>query len=258
MTYEGESGTADAARREAAGVASTARDEAGSVATVAKDEAQQVTGAAREEARHVADTAREQAGEVVGEAKDRARDVVGDVREELRRRADEQGARAAGALHETGRQLRSMADSGEDNVLTGVVSQAAQQVEQLASRLDDGGVERVLDDVRSFARRKPGTFLLAAGAAGFVIGRLARNVNGLGGDSRASADAPGSSGLQQYYAAPTSPSPPLPGLGVDTTIGTGADPTLGGGGDSPIPSGTEMPYVGGATPPADVYGEGPR
>ena len=43
-----------------------------------------------------------------------------------------------------------------------------------ADYLEDRGPEGLLDDVQEFARRKPGTFLLIAAAAGFAIGRLGR------------------------------------------------------------------------------------
>ena len=42
-----------------------------------------------------------------------------------------------------------------------------------ADHLEDRG-PRLLDDVQQLARRKPGTFLLIAAAAGFAIGRLGR------------------------------------------------------------------------------------
>ena len=44
-----------------------------------------------------------------------------------------------------------------------------------ASRLEDRGIEGVVDDVARFARRRPGVFLLAAAGAGFVVGRFVRS-----------------------------------------------------------------------------------
>jgi len=46
----------------------------------------------------------------------------------------------------------------------------------LATRLDQGGLDAVMADMRSWARRQPGTFLLGAVAAGFVVGRVVRAV----------------------------------------------------------------------------------
>ena len=46
------------------------------------------------------------------------------------------------------------------------------------SRLDQGGVDAVMADARSFARRRPGAFLLGAVTVGFLTGRLVRNLSG--------------------------------------------------------------------------------
>ena len=43
-----------------------------------------------------------------------------------------------------------------------------------ANRLEMSGPQGLVDDVSSFARRRPGAFLLAAGVAGFAVGRIAR------------------------------------------------------------------------------------
>jgi hypothetical protein len=207
-----------------------AKQEASAVASAARDETHNVKETAREEVQHVTETARSQAGEIVGEAKDKARDIAGDLRDEARRRADEQGARAADALHDASRQLRAMAQ-GEpaSGMLVDVAQQAAQRVDGFASRLESGGFESIVDDVRSYARRKPGTFLLAAGAAGFIIGRLARNASSVTGS--------GASGT-----SPRIEQPPLP-----VAEAMGASPYAAG-----VPEPVDVPYYGGATPPAEA------
>jgi hypothetical protein len=45
-----------------------------------------------------------------------------------------------------------------------------------ASYLDQHGPEHVLQELQDFARRRPGTFLVAAVAAGFVVGRLGKGL----------------------------------------------------------------------------------
>jgi hypothetical protein len=234
MTFEGEpTGTADAAKQGASSVANAARDEGRNVASEAKTQAQQVTSTAREEAQHVTEAMRSQAGDVAGEVKERARDVVHDLREEAKRRADEQGARAAQALHQTSGQLRSFGQNSEDGVLVDLAHQAAEKVDHLASELENGGVERVMRDVRSFAQRKPGTFLLAAGAAGFLLGRLARNASDLTG----STDAGASSTTWNANANAPMPQSPLPGMNAGLE--------------------DDVPYMGGAAP-VSAYSEGLR
>ena len=54
------------------------------------------------------------------------------------------------------------------------MQQVAEQARGLASQLDDREPSELLEDVRRFARRRPGTFLLGALAAGIVVGRLTR------------------------------------------------------------------------------------
>jgi hypothetical protein len=49
-------------------------------------------------------------------------------------------------------------------------------VDSLGRWLDSHGPDEVLDEVRSFARRRPGTFLLIAAGAGVVLGRLTRGL----------------------------------------------------------------------------------
>ena len=51
-------------------------------------------------------------------------------------------------------------------------------VESFAGKLQNREPAELLDEVRSFARRKPGLFLLGAAAAGVVAGRLTRGVHG--------------------------------------------------------------------------------
>jgi len=63
----------------------------------------------------------------------------------------------------------------------------------------------VLEDVRRFARRRPGAFLLAAGATGFAFGRAVR----AGAMSSHSSESPamrgyGSNGLYSSYGSGTS------------------------------------------------------
>ena len=50
--------------------------------------------------------------------------------------------------------------------------QLADTAERAASKLDDGGVDAVMSDLKRFARRRPAVFLAGALGAGFVAGRL--------------------------------------------------------------------------------------
>ncbi|HSE55932.1 MAG TPA: hypothetical protein VLB03_09380, partial [Nocardioidaceae bacterium] len=52
--------------------------------------------------------------------------------------------------------------------------QVAERARDLSGRIDGREPVELLDEVRSFARRRPGTFLFGALAAGVVAGRLTR------------------------------------------------------------------------------------
>jgi hypothetical protein len=116
----------------------------------------------------------EHAGAMTNEAKAKAVDVAHDVKHELVKHGDAQAERVAGALHATGRQLEVMADGGEPGTVADVTRQLGGAAQQLAGRLESGGVNGVADDLRGFARRQPGLFLAAAGLAGFVVVRALR------------------------------------------------------------------------------------
>jgi F0F1-type ATP synthase membrane subunit b/b' len=209
MSNESDGDRTEAMARETSAVATASRDQAREVAQTAKAQAQDTVETARQEAQQLGD-----------QVKSHAQDVFGDVRHELRERANEQGTRAAQALHDTSGQLRRMAQSGEHGVVVDLAQSAAARIEDVAGRLDRDGVDGLLDDVRSYARRRPGMFLLAAGAAGFLIGRVARSAS-------------------SALAEPASPQPIEPAP-HPTQVATPAIPLA-----SPAP---ETDYIGAGTP----------
>lgn len=76
-------------------------------------------------------------------------------------------------------------------------------------KLDGGGADRVMADVRSWARRNPGGFLLGAAVTGFVAGRVARNF----------ASNDGSSNAPSTTTSNASANPPYPGVAGPTGMG---------------------------------------
>jgi hypothetical protein len=165
----------------------TARQETGAVPPVgytpgdtyegergAADTARHVAATAVEETKGVASTAADQARAVAQDAGGHARQLVDEARLQLRAQADDQSRRLAGTLGDVGRQLRSMSEKADDpdSAVTRFTGQVAESAERLASRVEGGGLDRIADDVKRFARNQPGMFLLGALAAGFVVGRL--------------------------------------------------------------------------------------
>jgi hypothetical protein len=142
-------------------------------AQAAKDEAINQAG-------ELKDTALEHVSAVTADAKEKATNVAHDVRRELETQGDTQAKRAASALHDVGSQLSDMANAGQPGPVTDVTRQLADKSRQVASRLEEGGIQAVGDDLRQFARRQPGLFLAAAGVAGFVVTRILRNAQSNG------------------------------------------------------------------------------
>jgi ElaB/YqjD/DUF883 family membrane-anchored ribosome-binding protein len=159
---------------------------------------------AKQQAGHVADAAKDAAGSVVDETRAGFYDVKDETTDQLRRLVDRtrdetmsqtrtQQQRAAEGVHSFAGDLRSMLDGtgGTDGLAAEVVRRVAEQAERTGDWLSRGP-EEVLHDVRTFARRRPGTFLLVAAGAGVLVGRLSRSLK----------DAPsGSSGPARRVSA---------------------------------------------------------
>jgi hypothetical protein len=175
-----------------------------------------VADTAKAHASQLAETASSQAREVVQQATQQAKSVVGQLQDDLRARADEEASKLARTLHDAGRQMASMANANasEQSVAADLALEGARAVERVASHIDDGGIDRVVADARSWARRHPGGFLLGAAVAGFLVGRVARNVGGpagRGGLSPAVNDRADPIGIGYVPASPVQAASSRPG-----------------------------------------------
>lgn len=152
---------------------------ADATASTAKDEATSVADTARAQASDVAATTTEQARAVASDARFEARRVVQDSRRQLMDQANEQTNRLAGSVRGVSSQLQTVVRGGQppQGLVGDLASQAADASARLADHLESRGPEQLLDDVRRFARRRPGTFLLGALGAGMLAGRLVRAVD---------------------------------------------------------------------------------
>jgi hypothetical protein len=141
----------------------------------------------------VAQSAGERAQEVKQEAARQARDLVGEARNQMSQQAGQQQHSLATNLRSLSSELGAMAHHGGQ---TGVATELAQQAQQRLAGAADWLERRepgdVLSEVRNFARRRPGTFLLTALAAGVVAGRLTRGAVEVhtGGNGSSTASAP--------------------------------------------------------------------
>lgn len=176
--------------------------------SAAKDEARQVGHEGAETAKQVGHTAKEEAGKVAQEAKEQARNLVGELGSDLRSQAGAQQQRAAQGLRAISDELRSMADGSQaGGTASSLVGQAAGKAGDAAEWLDGRDPGSLLDDVRGFARRRPGVFLAVAAGAGLLAGRLARGMTGP--DSNDGGASGGTSGSPASYSGVNTPPEPV-------------------------------------------------
>jgi hypothetical protein len=172
-----------------------AKNEAREVATTATDRGGDVAQTALDEAKHVATS-------VQGEA----RDLLREGREQLESQAREGQQKAAKSLHQLAGQLDRMAEQADS---PGVAVEAARQLSDrtttVADWLEQHRPGDLLGEVRSFARRRPGAFLLGAAAAGVLVGRLTRGVVAQQQESSGDTNSPNGQ-------ATAPPAPPVPAV----------------------------------------------
>jgi polyhydroxyalkanoate synthesis regulator phasin len=180
-----------------------AKDEAKAVAATAKDEAASVTRAASTAASDVAGTAKEQVSQIAGEAKTQITSLTSQAREQVSEQATVQTHKVAQQASSFADQLHALArGDATEGVATDLVRDIAERIQELARRLESKEPQELLEDVRRYARNKPGTFLVGAMAAGFVGGRLMKGVTSADSESQSSSSSYSDSGTR--YRPPDS------------------------------------------------------
>ncbi len=146
-----------------------------STADTAKDEAKNVKDAAAGATQQVADTAKEQAGQVASDVREQTRQLADETRNQLSSQVTSQRDRAVGGLRSLGDELRTMSEqSGQSGVGTQLAREGGDITHKVADFIEQREPAQLLDEVRSYARQKPGTFLIGAAVAGALVGRLTR------------------------------------------------------------------------------------
>ena len=174
--------------------ATAVKEQASEAASTAVAKTGEVAGTATEGAKQVASEATRQAGQLTQEALESARGLVTEATGSLREQAGQQTERVASGVRSLSDQVRALAEGrpGEAGPAADYVRQAGEKLQEVADRLESGGIEGALSDLQGFARRRPGVFLLGAAAAGFAVGRLVRGAQaakaeGGNGSSKGSA-----------------------------------------------------------------------
>lgn len=176
------------------GAAASGSQDGGKV-DAAKHEAGELKDAATEQAGQVASTAKDEAASVAREARSQVKDLYSQTTSELREQAGQQQQRVAAGLRSIGDELGGMASGSQDQGLaTDLVRQASDRVSGVAEWLDARDPGSLLAEVKSFARRKPGTFIAIAALSGVVAGRLARSLAGAAADEKEAAATSTSTG----------------------------------------------------------------
>lgn len=165
----------------------------------AKGEASEVKQQAAASAQNVTETAKAEAANVAGEVKSNAKDLINQARTDLTAQAGTQQQKAAQGLRSISDELHTMANSSDQpGVASDLIRQAAERSSSVATWLDNRDPGSLLNEVKSFARQRPGTFLLAAAGAGILAGRLSRSLSAGAPD----ATSTGTTGTAAQYSAP--------------------------------------------------------
>jgi hypothetical protein len=233
-----------------------------STTEVAKDQASAVTDSTKQAGQQVVQETKQQVGQVAAEAKNQTGNLLRQGVAEINSQAGHQQQRLAQGVHSIAQELGSMASSSDQSgPVTSLVQEASRRSGKAAHWLEDHEPTDILDGLRSFARRRPGTFLLGAAAAGVLVGRLTR---GLAAEAKnedaAHGEDPTTPGhaLPSGYPAATDPIPIAEQLGDEA----GGDPLTGEQvvGD-PMPAGPEYtptPPTRNSWPPAPPTPEAGR
>ena len=220
------------------------------------DRARDTAWTAGDQGRNVAGTAKDEAMNVASTAAEQARSVVGDARQQVTSQVSDQALTQRDKLSQTlrtfGDDLQQMVEQAPHGGLArDVAHEVSERVRSLGSQLENREPGQLLDDARDFARRRPGTFLLGALAAGVVAGRMFRaTADGAAAASLADSGptygtgtTTGSAGLTST-TSPTLPATattgytaPTPSLDARTGAGYGTGPE-GTGSLSDVPDPT--------------------
>ena len=188
-----------------------------STTEVAKQQTAEVADTATQAGAQVVDTVKDQAGQVTEEAKHQAKQLLSQAQSELSEQAASTQHRVSEGLYALADELSGMVrNSEQDGVATDLARQAADKARTAAGWLSDRDPGSLLDEVRSFARRKPGTYLALALGAGVLAGRLTRGLTAPTGNttlgSRPAATHPRTSTHPVGAGQPALPGTDRPGI----------------------------------------------
>jgi hypothetical protein len=205
-------------------------------ADVVRDQASDLGHSSVEAGKHVADVARDQASGVAAEAGRQGRDLLQQAQGQLEEQAAQGQQLLVDRLLSLGDEFRSMADASGGGMAADLAHQVASRARDAGQWLGDRKPGQVMDEMQSFARRKPAVFLALAAGAGLVAGRLTRGLKDASSNDSAATAAPApTQRLGGRWPEPSDVAgyPPATGGASDETPGLSAPasglPPTGGG-----------------------------
>jgi hypothetical protein len=167
------------------------------------------TEQAKDQARHVAGVATEEARSVAGDVREQARGLLDETKNQVQDQSRNQRDRLVETLRTFSDDLEGMAEQ-RGGMASDAAREVANRARSLGQRLDGREPTELLDDLRSFARRRPGMFLAGSVIAGVVVGRILRGTRdaaqGSSADATTTQDRPVTPVTDPSYA-PGSPMP---------------------------------------------------
>ena len=146
------------------------------VASIAADEGNRVMGVASRQAQEVKATVKDQASQLAQELSSQGRGLVEETKQQLQTQAHQQTQSLAQTLFRWGYETQALVEGRPEEapLVRQYAQQCADKLNDVASEIEERGVEGLIDEVAQFARRRPGAFLLGAAVVGFGGGRLIR------------------------------------------------------------------------------------
>jgi uncharacterized protein YjbJ (UPF0337 family) len=184
---------------------SPVRDAAAQQAGQVKDQAQQAAG-------EMAGTVKQEAHQVADEAKTQAQSLAASAKQEASSQLSTQKDRLAVQSRGISEDLEriSRGERPESELVNQAVTMLSDRARRVTEQLESKEPMDLLDDVRRFAARRPGTFLAIAAGVGLLAGRLTRGLK--------DADQP--AGQDREYRTGPVAAPPTPVAPIERVPGT--------------------------------------
>jgi hypothetical protein len=125
-------------------------------------------------------TARDKLQAAAGDPAQTARSLAGEAKQTLAGKLDGRKNAAADMVEQFAQSVGRSGEQfqGRQDWIAGAVGRGAQELNAFASSIRDKDVGELVDEVQSFATRKPAVFMAAAFAAGFAIARVGKLIAG--------------------------------------------------------------------------------